>query len=315
MDTDNNQSLDNKILELFKSKVIDWHTGFNAALQLDFDEIKDQLKFYTEVKLPVGHFLIDLLIIKKIKKVKLPPELANNPILLGLFDNTVVEFKSGEESFNLADLYKILSITYIFAICEGIPFDKIAVMVVSLRFPRELFKALRGYLKVKKESSGIFAVKGGHILIRVVVPKMLPAGINKWLVSLRKNLSAEQLMGILSEAKRFTGNNNFAIFIDVIANANKNIIKKGDTKMSTVLFDIFREKGLLDPITEQRFVNVECETKADDIIRILTDRFKTPSKKLQKQLKDVKNADKLNELLLFAINCVSIDEFATAFNS
>ncbi|MDR1483292.1 MAG: hypothetical protein LBT09_00560 [Planctomycetaceae bacterium] len=85
--------------------------------------------------------------------------------------------------------------------------------------------------------------------------------------------------------------------------------------MSTALFDIFREKGLIDPITEQRFVNAECEVKVDDIIRILVMRFKTPSKKLQKQLKDVKDVDKLNELLIFAINCVSINEFAAVFNS
>ncbi|MDR1483293.1 MAG: hypothetical protein LBT09_00565 [Planctomycetaceae bacterium] len=89
--------------------------------------------------------------------------------------------------------------------------------------------------------------------------------------------------------------------------------------MSTVLFDIFREKGLLDPITEQRFeqrfIDGRCDGKVEDIIRILIRRFKTPSKKLQKQLKDVKDVDKLNELVDFAMTCVSINEFATAFNS
>jgi hypothetical protein len=46
----------------------------------------------------------------------------------------------------------------------------------------------------------------------------------------------------------------------------------------------------------------------------LSKRFKTPSAKLQKQIKKVNDIDKLDELVGFAATCVSLDEFATAFN-
>ncbi|MDR2170494.1 MAG: DUF4351 domain-containing protein, partial [Planctomycetaceae bacterium] len=55
--------------------------------------------------------------------------------------------------------------------------------------------------------------------------------------------------------------------------------------------------------------------KAENIIRILTRRFdKSPSMRLQRQIMSVKDIDKLDELCDFAFDCVSLGEFATAFN-
>ncbi|MDR2172116.1 MAG: hypothetical protein LBP59_18380, partial [Planctomycetaceae bacterium] len=55
--------------------------------------------------------------------------------------------------------------------------------------------------------------------------------------------------------------------------------------------------------------------KAENIIRILTRRFdKSPSMRLQRQIMNVKDIDKLDELCDFAFDCVSLGEFATAFN-
>ncbi|MDR2346613.1 MAG: hypothetical protein LBE18_11145, partial [Planctomycetaceae bacterium] len=54
--------------------------------------------------------------------------------------------------------------------------------------------------------------------------------------------------------------------------------------------------------------------KAEDIIRILTRRIEKPSAKLQKRIREVKDINELDELIDFAITCVSLGEFATAFN-
>jgi flagellar biosynthesis/type III secretory pathway protein FliH len=54
--------------------------------------------------------------------------------------------------------------------------------------------------------------------------------------------------------------------------------------------------------------------KAEDIIRILTRRLEKPSATLQKQIREVKDINELDELIDFAITCVSLGEFATAFN-
>jgi hypothetical protein len=54
--------------------------------------------------------------------------------------------------------------------------------------------------------------------------------------------------------------------------------------------------------------------KAKSIIKCLTVRFEMPSAKLQKQIMKVNDIDKLDELVDFALTCVSLGEFATAFN-
>ncbi|MDR2171084.1 MAG: DUF4351 domain-containing protein [Planctomycetaceae bacterium] len=59
----------------------------------------------------------------------------------------------------------------------------------------------------------------------------------------------------------------------------------------------------------------KSEGIAKNIIRILTRRFdKSPSMRLQRQIMSVKDIDKLDELCDFAFDCVSLGEFATAFN-
>jgi predicted transposase YdaD len=58
----------------------------------------------------------------------------------------------------------------------------------------------------------------------------------------------------------------------------------------------------------------KAEGEAKAIIRILTRRIGKPSTKLQKQIEGVNNIDQLDELIDFALTCVSLDEFATAFN-
>jgi hypothetical protein len=58
----------------------------------------------------------------------------------------------------------------------------------------------------------------------------------------------------------------------------------------------------------------KVEGKAEMIIDILTHRFNKPSVKLQKRIMQVQSTDELNELFKFALSCVSVDEFATAFN-
>jgi hypothetical protein len=58
----------------------------------------------------------------------------------------------------------------------------------------------------------------------------------------------------------------------------------------------------------------KAECKADDIIRILTRRIDKPSARLQKKIREVCDLNQLDELIDFSLTCVSLDEFATAFN-
>ncbi|MDR2345020.1 MAG: hypothetical protein LBE18_03050, partial [Planctomycetaceae bacterium] len=107
-------------------------------------------------------------------------------------------------------------------------------------------------------------------------------------------------------------------------------IKKGELKMSQGLIEAIKQtpygaemlnryrtegkaEGKAEGIAEGIAKGI-AKGKAEDIIRFLTKRLGNPSVKLQKQIRDVKDINELDELFDFAITCVSLGEFATAFN-
>jgi hypothetical protein len=92
--------------------------------------------------------------------------------------------------------------------------------------------------------------------------------------------------------------------------------------MHQTTIDLMKECGLAKPFIkigkkmgEKRGkADGMFAAKADDIIRVLTKRFELPPKKLQDQIRNVRSIEKLDELIDFAITCVSVGEFATALN-
>jgi predicted transposase YdaD len=95
-------------------------------------------------------------------------------------------------------------------------------------------------------------------------------------------------------------------------NLTKQTQKEGDCTMSTSL-------SLIDELIAERRTNRaegkaegRAEGKAEVIIRILSRRLKTPPKSLQKKINSIRNIAQLDELVDFALTCISLDEFATA---
>jgi hypothetical protein len=70
-----------------------------------------------------------------------------------------------------------------------------------------------------------------------------------------------------------------------------------------------RAKGIAEGIARG-----EVKGEAKSIIRILRKRLDEPSIELQNKIMNIKSISKLDELLDFAFNCVSLGEFETAFN-
>jgi flagellar biosynthesis/type III secretory pathway protein FliH len=74
-----------------------------------------------------------------------------------------------------------------------------------------------------------------------------------------------------------------------------------------------KTEGIAEGITEG-IAKGKAEGIAEGIIRVLTRRFNSMPKKLQRQIMEIKDIDKLDELIGIAATCVSIDEFADTFN-
>ncbi|MDR1924684.1 MAG: hypothetical protein LBQ66_09935, partial [Planctomycetaceae bacterium] len=86
----------------------------------------------------------------------------------------------------------------------------------------------------------------------------------------------------------------------------------GERSMST-LYELWTTEAA-EKATAEATVKTQSKAKAEEIISILSHRLKSPSKNLRQKIKQVSDIDKLNELAEFAWTCVSVDEFATAFN-
>jgi hypothetical protein len=93
---------------------------------------------------------------------------------------------------------------------------------------------------------------------------------------------------------------------------------QGEIEMGSALMEFIEKSPHAVPMLKRNAAaakaEAQVEAKTRDIILFLSKRFKTPSAKLQKQIKKVNDIDKLDELVGFAATCVSLDEFATAFN-
>jgi hypothetical protein len=100
--------------------------------------------------------------------------------------------------------------------------------------------------------------------------------------------------------------------------------QEGVITMSTSLLDKLiaeREAKITEHFTEREakskaeiaeMIEREAKNKAEMIIRILSHRLELPSRTLQDEITSIRNLAKLDELVDFALTCISLDEFATA---
>jgi hypothetical protein len=105
-----------------------------------------------------------------------------------------------------------------------------------------------------------------------------------------------------------------AQLMSVLLEINVNKVKKGEIEMGSALMEFIEKSPHAVPMFQRRDAAAKTEAKAEAIILILSERFKTPSARLQKQIKKVNDIEKLDELIRFSATCVSLDEFTTAFN-
>ncbi|MDR2761350.1 MAG: hypothetical protein LBB88_01960, partial [Planctomycetaceae bacterium] len=234
-----------------KKKYKDWHTAFSAASQLELREIKDWLTIDMETKLPVGHLKCDIVITNKFPERELPPSLANNGVAKCLRGVNYFEYKSPHESLTIGSYIKFTSYCYLKVALNKIPLKQASIIMATSKHPEKLLNKLKKRCGVEELDKGLYRVKRCLVRTYILSLKELPPQYNKWITSLKFNLSTEEIENIFSEYAKNQNDNNFLIFFDFFCTANKDKIKIGENEMNQSMIDILKKHDLLTPIIRQ----------------------------------------------------------------
>jgi len=169
-----------------KDKVF-WHGSFFEGLQLDLHQYRESLSYDKEHELAKEFLIVDVVVIKKTKDVKIDKDIGQ--ILKG---HNLVEFKSEKDSFSVRDYNKVLGYAQLYSSFENVPISDITLTIALTMYP----KALENYLKtemnqmIQAKGNGIYYIQGEKFPVQILENKNLSKE-NLFLRNLRSNLTAE----------------------------------------------------------------------------------------------------------------------------
>ncbi|MDR2761762.1 MAG: DUF4351 domain-containing protein [Planctomycetaceae bacterium] len=326
--SDNKESADNKRSKESAKEKIYWHQGFGAALEIDLKG--SNCEFVPEYQIP-SNSIVDMLI-KKIKSSNIIENDNNAQVGLAkyLHDVTLCEYKSLRETLSIESIMRLNDLCRRYCRRKKISRKSISALFLTTRFPREAMENLPKKWSIEKVEPGIYNIIGPKFSTTIAVLNQLSKKTYVCLTNLKNNLSQKQLDALAKESVQREADYLFAEYIQWLLSININKIKKGEIKMNPELMKVIEQspsgslmlkryikRGEAKGIVKGEAKGIakgKSEARAEDIIRFLTRRFQEPPKKLQRQIMSVHDLEQLDELIDFAATCVSIGEFATAFN-
>jgi len=178
---------------------ISWHPAFLQAIQQELFDYRDSLEFKYEYQLTSEPLRIDLLIIKKPKKITIDKNIAR----IFRTDN-LLEYKSPDDYLSINDYLKVYAYANLYAaVTPGVDLADITLTFVENRRPRKLIRYLtgtRGYT-AEETSPGIYLVSGDYLPIQIIESGKLSERENLWLRSLAKDLQAVSAGSIIDEVR------------------------------------------------------------------------------------------------------------------
>jgi hypothetical protein len=122
-----------------EDKRITWHTAFYDAIRLDLIQYHDVLDFDIEHSLTREPLRIDLVIIKKRKEARI-----EKPIAVLFREINIVEYKSPEDSLNVADFHQVMAYAHLYCTPpERGAIKEVTITFVTTKEPREVKNHLR----------------------------------------------------------------------------------------------------------------------------------------------------------------------------
>ncbi|MDR2346135.1 MAG: hypothetical protein LBE18_08730, partial [Planctomycetaceae bacterium] len=239
---------------------------------------------------------------------------------------TLCEFKPPNVTLTIRDIDRLIQLGlqyYLDFEDKSISRADVAGLFVVAHYPRKALENLPEGWEIENFDTGIYTIRYSNFLTSIVVLPELEKETYNLLTNMKTNLPEEKIKKLIKEAQQYGEDNSWSRYLNLIFELN---IDKGEIKMSPTLLEKIKKtpygaemlnktkaEGKAEGIAEGETKGI-AKGKAEDIIRVLTIRFGRPSAKLQGQIREVKNINELDELIDFSATCVSLGEFATAFN-
>ena len=174
-------------------KVLQWHPGFCAALQIELQEESGNLEFYPEYELSKKPMRKDTLIVKK---------MTDSPVRKNIGrifrKHNLIEYKSPGDYLSINDFYKVYGYACFYQSdtekVGEIRLEEITITFVCNHYPREMLRILKKERKivVRKVENGIYWLENEFLPIQIILNHELSSDENRWLNSLRTDIRADQ---------------------------------------------------------------------------------------------------------------------------
>lgn len=258
-------------------KVLQWHPGFCAALQIELQEESGNLEFYPEYELSKKPMRIDTLIVKK---------MSDSPVRKNIGrifrKHNLIEYKSPGDYLSINDFYKVYGYACFYQSdtekVGAIRLEEITITFVCNHYPREMLRILKKECKiaVRKVENGIYWLENEFLPIQIILNHELSSDENRWLNSLRTDIKADKETDrLIRDYKEHKDSKLYQAVMDLVVRANQKAMKEA-RDMCDALKELFadeleeeakkREKRLTSLI--YRLLN---DNRVEDIRRVSED--------------------------------------------
>ena len=209
---------------------VQWHSGFAAAMDLEFSANRKDLVYEREYNLNTKPLEIDLLVIKKESHVQIENEIGR------LFrGHNIMEYKSPDDHLNIDTFYKTGSYASLYKsygeTVDRRKADDITVSMVREARPDGLFQYFRKHgIRTESPCQGIYYVLDGVLFpTQIIVTKELDGSSHMWLKSLSDKLKKQELRNLLEQIEGLTHDFDKELadaVLEVSVRANQKIVEE-----------------------------------------------------------------------------------------
>ena len=235
---------------------IQWHPGFVAAMNLEFSENRNDLKFEPEYNLNTKPLEIDLLVIKKQPSVSL-----SNEIGCFFHGNNIIEYKSPEDHLDIDTFYKSMAYAALYKsygkTLDEIRADDVTITLIRESKPKGLFQYLHKHdYQISNPYKGIYYIDGKILFpTQIIVTGELNKKEHIWLSSLSNKMKKQDMKELFNRIHQLENTFDRELadsILEVSISANKEVVEnwKGEDTMCNALMEIMepeirlREKEL-----------------------------------------------------------------------